>query len=109
MRPASTSRNCAAAARNLGSRTIGGRRPGTEEAENSFRKSSLPIGLESWEEQKAQIATTEVSYASYHRNEGSRLQDPGPRRIFRKKYRGRRAERHQPRLKNCSRDEVVRS
>src|SRR5205085_7453084 len=57
----------------------------------------------------ASIATTEVSYASYHWNEGSRLQDPGSRRIFRKKHRGRRAERHHPRIKNHSGNEVVRS
>src|SRR6202011_6008534 len=53
--------------------------------------------------------TPEVRHARYYRNEGSCLQDPGTRRIFRKKYRRCYSECHNPRIKDHSRYEMVRS
>ena len=52
---------------------------------------------------------TETSHAGSYRNEGSRLQDPGARRIFLKKHRGCGSECDHPRIKDGSRDEMVRS
>src|ERR1700682_4103244 len=53
--------------------------------------------------------TPEVRHARYYRNEGSCLQDPGTRRIFREKYRRCHSECHHPRIKDHSRYEMVRS
>src|ERR1700730_15199130 len=52
--------------------------------------------------------TPEVRHARYYRNEGSCLQDPGTRRIFRKKHRRCHPECHNPRIKDHSRHEMVR-
>jgi hypothetical protein len=53
--------------------------------------------------------TMEVHHASYYRNAGSCLQDPGTRWIFRKEHRRCHPECHNPRIKDRSRDEMVRS
>src|ERR1700676_5042823 len=53
--------------------------------------------------------TTEVRHASYYRNAGSCLQDPGTRWIFRQEHRRCHSECHNPRIKDHSRDEMVRS
>src|SRR5258707_8459126 len=52
---------------------------------------------------------TEASHAGNDRNEVSRLQDPGARRIVRKEHRGCCPECDHPRIKDGSRDEMVRS
>src|ERR1700730_13529789 len=53
--------------------------------------------------------STEVRHASYYRNAGSCLQDPGTRWIFRKEHRRCHSECRNPRIKDHSRDEMVRS
>src|SRR5439155_12407246 len=92
-----------------GSQGYGNRSHGTREVETRS-ETDFPIGLELWGGgSRYQFATTEASHAGNDWNEGPRLQDPGARRVFRKKHRGRRSERHHPRIKNHSRNEVVRS
>src|SRR5437899_4334233 len=59
---------------------------------------------------QGQIATAmEVRHARYHRYEGPCLQDPGTGGIVRKKYRGCHSKCRNPRFKDHSRYEVVRS
>jgi hypothetical protein len=73
-----------------------------------------PPGLELAELERSEFvqnrpcSPAEVRHVN-HRNEGSRLLNPGTCRIFRKKYRGCHSKCHHPRIKDHPRNEMVRS